>query len=55
LIEGFFLASIVGTFSFWAANPRAQELLGKKVPQITEDFAVKFNRGERFWFSSKLA
>ncbi|MBN1669039.1 MAG: phosphotransferase, partial [Anaerolineales bacterium] len=50
LIEGFFLGSIIGTFSFWAANPKAQELLARKVPQVTQDYAIKFNRNERFWF-----
>lgn len=50
-IEGFFLGSIVGAFSFWVANPNAQELLARKVPQITRDYAAKFNRGEHFWFS----
>jgi Ser/Thr protein kinase RdoA (MazF antagonist) len=49
-IEGFFVGSIVGTFSFWVANPRAQEILAKKVPQIARDYAAKFNRDERFWF-----
>jgi Ser/Thr protein kinase RdoA (MazF antagonist) len=52
LIEGFFLGSIVGTFSFWVPNPNAQEILARKVPQITRDYAAKFNQGEHFWFSS---
>jgi Ser/Thr protein kinase RdoA (MazF antagonist) len=50
LIEGFFLGSIIGTFSFWAANPNTQEILVQKVPQITQDYAIKFNRKEHFWF-----
>jgi len=50
LIEGFFLGSIVGTFSFWVVNPNAQEILARKVPQITRDYAVKFNQNEHFWF-----
>ena len=50
LIEGFFLGSIVGTFSFWAANPKTQEILACKVPQITQDYALKFNQHEHFWF-----
>jgi Ser/Thr protein kinase RdoA (MazF antagonist) len=49
-IEGFFVGSMVGTFSFWIANPRAQELLANKVPQIARDYASRFNRGECFWF-----
>ena len=48
-IEGFFIGSIVGTFSFWAHNPNAQEILARKVPQITRDYSVRFNRDERFW------
>jgi Ser/Thr protein kinase RdoA (MazF antagonist) len=51
LIEGFFVGSMVGTFSHWVANPRAQEMLAVKVPQIARDYAAKFNRGEYFWFS----
>jgi Ser/Thr protein kinase RdoA (MazF antagonist) len=51
LIEGFFVGSMVGTFSFWVANPLAQEILATKVPQIARDYAAKFNRGESFWFS----
>jgi Ser/Thr protein kinase RdoA (MazF antagonist) len=49
-IEGFFVGSMVGTFCFWLSNPRAQELLARKVPQIARDYAAKFNRGEFFWF-----
>jgi len=51
LIEGFFVGSMVGTFSYWLENPLAQEILRRKVPQIAREYAVKFNRGERFWFS----
>ena len=50
LVEGFFIGSMVGTFSFWVPNPHAQKLLITKVPQIARDYAVKFNRGEHFWF-----
>jgi Ser/Thr protein kinase RdoA (MazF antagonist) len=50
LIEAFFVGSMVGTFSFWVANPRAQKLLATKVPQIARDYAARFNRGEPFWF-----
>jgi Ser/Thr protein kinase RdoA (MazF antagonist) len=50
LIEGLFVGSIVGTFSYWVANPNAQEILARKVPQIARDYALKFNRGEHFWF-----
>ena len=51
LIEGFFVGAMVGTFSFWVANPRAQEILVARVPQIARDYASKFNRGTYFWFS----
>ena len=50
-IEGFFVGSMVGTFSYWVANHRAHELLARKVPQIARDYATKFNRGEFFWFN----
>ena len=46
MIEGFFVGSIVGTFSYWVANPNVQEILVGKVPQVTRDDAVKFNRNE---------
>jgi len=51
LIEGFFVGSMVGTFSYWVGNPRAQEILATKVPQIARDYAARFNRGEYFWFT----
>jgi Ser/Thr protein kinase RdoA (MazF antagonist) len=51
LIEGFFVGSVVGTFSFWVDNPHTQEILAAKFPQIAKDYAAKFNRGEHFWFS----
>ena len=51
LIEGFFVGSMVGTFSFWVANPNAQELLANKFPQIARNYAARFNQGEHFWFS----
>ena len=49
LIEGFFVGSMVGTFSYWVPNPHAQETLARKVPQIARDYAARFNRGESFW------
>ncbi len=49
IIQGFFLGTIVGTFSFWAADSRAQELLRTKVPEIVATCAVPFNRGDDFW------
>ncbi len=53
LIEGFFLGSIVGTFSFWVNNPNAQEILARKLPPIVQTYAARFNRGESFWFASE--
>jgi Ser/Thr protein kinase RdoA (MazF antagonist) len=50
LVEGLFIGSMVGAFSFWVPNPRANDLLMRKVPQITQAYAVKYNRGESFWF-----
>jgi len=50
LIEGFSIGDIIGTFSIWAANPSTQSELSR-VPRIVRDYAARFNRGERFWFS----
>jgi hypothetical protein len=50
IIEGLWVGSMVGTFSYWVANPNAQELLARKVPEIVRDFVSKYNRGERFRF-----
>jgi len=50
LIEGFFIASYVVTFSFWLDNPDAQEALVQRVPYIAQEYASRFNRDERFWF-----
>jgi len=50
LIEGFFIGSIVGTFSYWVANPNAQEILVRKVPKVTQNYAIKFNQNEHFMF-----
>ena len=50
LVEGLFVGSMVGAFSYWVPNPDAAALLSRKVPQIAQEFAVKYNRGEHFWF-----
>ncbi len=50
LIEGFFIGSMVGTFSYWVPDPVATVLLTRKVPQIIEEYAVKYNQGAHFWF-----
>lgn len=50
LLEGLYLASMVGTFSFWINSPEAQEELIRRVPLIAREYAAKFNYDERFWF-----
>ncbi len=50
LLEGLYLASMVGTFSFWINSPEAQEELVRRVPFIAQEYAAKFNYDERFWF-----
>ena len=51
LIEGYFVASMIDTFSFWMDNPDAQEILVNRVPRITIQFATPFTLDERFWFT----
>ena len=50
LIEGFFIASHIMTFSYWLDDPNSQEALAQRVPYIAREYAAKFNRDERFWF-----
>jgi Ser/Thr protein kinase RdoA (MazF antagonist) len=50
LLEGLYLASMVGTFSFWINSPEAQEELVRRVPLIAQEYAARFNYDERFWF-----
>jgi Ser/Thr protein kinase RdoA (MazF antagonist) len=52
LIEAFFLGSMVASFSFWIDLPEVQDEFVRKVPLIAQEYATKFNRGERFWFTS---
>jgi len=52
LIEGYFIGSVIGTFSFWVSIPSCLEILVNKVPKIVDQFARKFNQNERFWFTS---
>jgi Ser/Thr protein kinase RdoA (MazF antagonist) len=52
LIEGFFIASCVVTFSFWLDNPDAQETLVQRVPYIAQEYATRFNKDERFWIKN---
>lgn len=51
LIEAFFLAGMVMTFSFWLRLPEAQETLVHDISFIAQEYAAKFNRDERFWFT----
>jgi Ser/Thr protein kinase RdoA (MazF antagonist) len=51
LIEGFFVGSMVGTLSYWVENPRAQQLLVTRAPQMAREYAARYNRGESFWLS----
>lgn len=53
LIEGYFVGGYIGTLSFWVNDPEAQELLIQRVPYVAGQFAVRFNRNERFWFTSE--
>jgi Ser/Thr protein kinase RdoA (MazF antagonist) len=51
LIEGYFLGSWIMTFALWIADPQSQEVLIQRVPYIAREYASRFNRDERFWFS----
>jgi Ser/Thr protein kinase RdoA (MazF antagonist) len=50
LVEGLFIGSMVGAFSYWVPNPQFSSLLLRKVPQITQAYAVKYLHGGHFWF-----
>jgi Ser/Thr protein kinase RdoA (MazF antagonist) len=50
LLEGLYIASMIGTFSFWINSPEAQEELVRRVPLIAQEYAARFNFDERFWF-----
>jgi Ser/Thr protein kinase RdoA (MazF antagonist) len=50
LIEGLFVGSMVGTFSYWVPNPEAAPILRRKVPQIVEEYALKYVHSQHFWF-----
>ena len=50
-IEGFFVGGMIGTFSYWVANPNMQKALARRAPSIAREYASKYNRGEPFWFS----
>lgn len=50
LLEGYFLASYIATFSLWISDIKSQETLIQRVSYIAREYAARFNRGERFWF-----
>jgi len=50
LIEGYFLASYIITFSLWISDLKSQEILLQRVSYIVREYASRFNRDERFWF-----
>ena len=50
LVEGLFVGSMVGAFSYWVTNPNAASLLLEKVPRIVTEYAQKYIHGEHFWF-----
>jgi Ser/Thr protein kinase RdoA (MazF antagonist) len=50
LVEAFFIGMMVGSFYYLAARPETQAILNRRVPQIAQDYAAPFNRGESFWF-----
>jgi len=54
LLEGLYIASMIGTFSFWINSPEAQETLVRRVPLIAQEYAAKFNYDERFWLNGEL-
>ena len=51
LVEAFYLGMMVGTFNYLAARPETQPILNRRVPQIAQGYAARFNRGESFWFA----
>jgi Ser/Thr protein kinase RdoA (MazF antagonist) len=50
-VEGFFIGMMVGFFYYLAGKPATQPILNRKVPQVSREYAARFNRGERFWFT----
>jgi len=53
LIEAYFIASWVTTFSIRISDPETQEMLVERVPLIANEYATRFNRDERFWFNER--
>ncbi len=50
LLEGYFLASYIATFSLWISDIKSQEAFIQRVTYISREYAARFNRDERFWF-----
>lgn len=51
LLEGYFLASYIATFSLWISDTKSQETLIQRVAYIAREYALRFNQDKRFWFS----
>lgn len=50
LVEGFFIGMMVGSFVYLSARRETEAILVRKVPEIAQQYARRFNRGELFWF-----
>ncbi len=55
LIEGYFLARHLSTFARSVADASVQEELIRRIPLIAGEYATRFNRDERFWFTPQSA
>lgn len=51
LVEAYFIASSIVTFALWINDAESQETLVRRVPYIAQEYAARFNRDERFWFT----
>jgi len=51
LVEAYFIASSIVTFALWINDAASQETLVRRVPYIAQEYAARFNRDERFWFT----
>ncbi len=50
LLEGYFVASYIVTFSLWISDLKSQETLIQRVAYIAREYAARFKCGEPFWF-----
>lgn len=51
LLEGYFVASYIATFALWVEDAQSQETFVQRVSYIAREYAARFNRDERFWFT----